>query len=53
MADPSVGSRSSTPGPVYEVPGELCSGPSLKFSRGPAHFSPEKGGNQKGPYISK
>lgn len=51
-SDPSFGTMRDTPGAVYDpvTPGSPLS---TRFGTAPQRYSPEKGGNQGGPFLSK
>ena len=51
--DPRCGTAIQSPGHVYEYKSQLNDRISLKFGTGPRTYSPEKGGNQAGPFISR
>ncbi|KXZ42521.1 hypothetical protein GPECTOR_139g677 [Gonium pectorale] len=53
QADSTVSTAAATPAAIYDLPSMPRPEAVAVFSKGPAHYSPEKGGNAKGPYIGK
>ncbi|KAG2422691.1 hypothetical protein HXX76_015855 [Chlamydomonas incerta] len=52
--DPTMTTANETPGAAYEAHrSTLNSAQSTVFSKGPAHYSPEKGGSARGPYLGR
>ncbi|KAG2485065.1 hypothetical protein HYH03_016162 [Edaphochlamys debaryana] len=51
-ADPTVTTAAETPGAAYELRSSLASAGTV-FTKGAAHYAPERGGNAKGPYIGR
>ncbi len=51
-ADPLATTAKSTPGPIYDPPSPTGR-QAAKFGTGPRTYSPERGGAQAGPYLSR
>ncbi|GLC40093.1 hypothetical protein PLESTF_001929800 [Pleodorina starrii] len=52
-ADSTMSTANATPGAKYDIPSMPPPAQVAVFPRGPAHYNPERGGNAKGPYISR